>query len=433
MKEERLAAKERPRSGSLVVPAPTTLSFAASAASPQLPASPALAATSSALTTSPLLTATAAGSAGVVIPFTLPSTAFFTLPPTIASYRVVRAFLSDLYLPIVPPLSPLSLINPRSSSSSSLLPPVFTPSPHPPLFLLDNSKLRRALKLLDRVPSRETHKVGLLYIAEGQDEQSSILGNEGGSVAYERFKEGLGWTVKLRSHRGFMGGLEGNGGEESVYWCSSSAELMWHVVTLMPTVRGEDGRVDAVQLAKKRQVGNDYVHVVWSEHGREYRPNTISSQFNHVHIVIYPIHSPSPPTSSPSPSTSFSTSAPPSPPSPSPSPLPLSCRVQIFSKPSVPPFGPLQPHMVVPFTSLPALVRLTALNANRAIRWSTAGYAAPYPTRKGLLEEVIAKAGLRVEDQVGWRRQMTRDEDNNSNSNDSRLAAKEPVTSSIPE
>ena len=254
------------------------------------------------------------------------------------------------------------------------------------------------------MPSRETHKVGLLYIGEGQDEQADILGNERGSAGYERFKEGLGWRVRLAGHRGFMGGLEGKGGEESVYWCSSSAELMWHVATMMPTVRDASGAVDAVQLAKKRQVGNDYVHVVWSEHGREYRPNTISSHFNHVHIVLYPIHSPPPPPSS------SSTSVSPSPSPSSPPAHPLSCRVQIFTKPSVPPFGPLQPHMVVPFTSLPALVRLTALNANRAIRWSTAGYAAPYPTRKGLLEEVIGKAGLRVEDQAGWRREMRREE-----------------------
>lgn len=46
---------------------------------------------------------------------------------------------------------------------------------------------------------------------------------------------------------------------------------------------------DEQQILKKRHVGNDLVHIVWSEHSREYRPSTITSQFNDAHIVIYPL------------------------------------------------------------------------------------------------------------------------------------------------
>jgi len=40
---------------------------------------------------------------------------------------------------------------------------------------------------------------------------------------------------------------------------------------------------------QKRHVGNDNVHVVWSNHKRDYSPTTITSQFNDAHIVVYPL------------------------------------------------------------------------------------------------------------------------------------------------
>jgi len=59
---------------------------------------------------------------------------------------------------------------------------------------------------------------------------------------------------------------------------------MFHVATLMPTVK-DDKQV----LNKKRHVGNDHVNIVWCENYRNYRRNTISSQFNFIQIVIYPV------------------------------------------------------------------------------------------------------------------------------------------------
>ena len=41
--------------------------------------------------------------------------------------------------------------------------------------------------------------------------------------------------------------------------------------------------------AQKRHVGNDAVHIVWTENKRDYDPKTITSQFNDVHIVVYPM------------------------------------------------------------------------------------------------------------------------------------------------
>lgn len=45
--------------------------------------------------------------------------------------------------------------------------------------------------------SRETHKIAVFYIGEGQEDKCSILSNTEGSQAYEDFVSGLGWEVLL--------------------------------------------------------------------------------------------------------------------------------------------------------------------------------------------------------------------------------------------
>lgn len=44
--------------------------------------------------------------------------------------------------------------------------------------------------------SRETHKIAVFYIGEGQEDKCSILSNCAGSQAYEDFVSGLGWEVR---------------------------------------------------------------------------------------------------------------------------------------------------------------------------------------------------------------------------------------------
>ncbi|GLH07913.1 Probable Rho GTPase-activating protein CG5521 [Gryllus bimaculatus] len=56
-----------------------------------------------------------------------------------------------------------------------------------------------------RARCRETHKVAVVYVAEGQEDKNSILSNTCGSQAYEEFIAGLAWEVELESHTGFLG------------------------------------------------------------------------------------------------------------------------------------------------------------------------------------------------------------------------------------
>lgn len=48
--------------------------------------------------------------------------------------------------------------------------------------------------------SRETHKIAVFYVAEGQEDKHSILTNTAGSQAYEDFVSGLGWEVIVQTN-----------------------------------------------------------------------------------------------------------------------------------------------------------------------------------------------------------------------------------------
>uniref|UniRef100_A0A673LS76 Rap-GAP domain-containing protein n=1 Tax=Sinocyclocheilus rhinocerous TaxID=307959 RepID=A0A673LS76_9TELE len=151
--------------------------------------------------------------------------------------------------------------------------------------LKKNSKLLRELKNLDSRQCRETHKIAVFYIGEGQEDKYSILSNAEGSQAYEDFVSGLGWEVNLATHCGFMGGLQRNGstGSTAPYYATSNVEVIFHVSTRMPSDSDDS-------ITKKlRHLGNDEVHIVWSEHTRDYRRGIIPTDFGDVLIIIYPM------------------------------------------------------------------------------------------------------------------------------------------------
>ncbi|KAG3201744.1 hypothetical protein JG687_00003181 [Phytophthora cactorum] len=225
-------------------------------------------------------------------------------------------------------------------------------------------KLERSLKHLDKSPTRETMKIGVIYVGKKQHTQQELLHNEKGSRAYELFLAQLGWKVDMQTHRGFVGGLDTNpkslsNGESTLYYASSHSEVIYHVVTMMPTKPSDPQQID-----KKRHVGNDYVHIVWSDNATQnYDPSTITSHFNDVQIVIYPLRK--------------------------------AQRglflIKIHTKDKVPPFGPLQSGMVAHQVDLARLVRQTAMNANRVCRSQTMLYVRPYPTRKKLVDEIVER------------------------------------------
>ena len=60
------------------------------------------------------------------------------------------------------------------------------------------------LKNLDNQKGRETHKIAVIYVAEGQEDKISILSNTCGSQPFEEFVAGMGWEVELEHHTGSL-------------------------------------------------------------------------------------------------------------------------------------------------------------------------------------------------------------------------------------
>ncbi|XP_069806445.1 ral GTPase-activating protein subunit alpha-1 isoform X2 [Dendropsophus ebraccatus] len=199
--------------------------------------------------------------------------------------------------------------------------------------LKKNEKLLRELRNLDSRQCRETHKIAVFYVADGQEDKHSILSNTGGSQDFEDFVAELGWEVNLSSHCGYMGGLQKNKstGLSAPYFATSVVEVMFHVSTRMPSDS------DDCLTKKLRHLGNDEVHIVWSEHSREYRRGIMPTEFGDVLLVIYPMKN-----------HMFS--------------------IQIMKKPDIPFFGPLFDGAIVNGKILPGLVRATAINTSRALK-----------------------------------------------------------------
>eukprot|EP00092_Neocalanus_flemingeri_P011414 GFUD01012300.1.p1 GENE.GFUD01012300.1~~GFUD01012300.1.p1 ORF type:complete len:1967 (-),score=283.48 GFUD01012300.1:286-6186(-) len=219
-----------------------------------------------------------------------------------------------------------------------------------------NEQLVRELRNLDGQKGRETHKIAVIYVAEGQEDKISILSNTSGSEAFEEFVAGLGWEVELETHTGFMGGLTRNRttGETAPYYATSFVEMMFHVSTRMPSMSEES------MLQKTRHLGNDEIHIVWTEHWRDYRRGILPTEFCDVLIVIYPLKN-------------------------------NLYRIQVTRKPEVPFFGPLYNEMIVDHGVLPGLVRATAVNASRAKRAMMSHYQTYYEERAKALDSIIEK------------------------------------------
>ncbi|PIL25919.1 hypothetical protein GSI_11672 [Ganoderma sinense ZZ0214-1] len=148
----------------------------------------------------------------------------------------------------------------------------------------DRSKLATFFRTFDRMPVIDTHKVGVMYVAPGQEHETEILRNTHGSPAYTRFLKGLGRLINLRGQVDvYDGGLDPDtDGEYAYAWWDDIGQILFHTATLMPN--GDDPNC----TSKKAHIGNDYVRIVWNDSGKPYRFDTLATQFQFVNIVIEP-------------------------------------------------------------------------------------------------------------------------------------------------
>lgn len=224
----------------------------------------------------------------------------------------------------------------------------------------ETARFKRLIKQFDTATyGHEITKIGLVYVKDGQENERSMLRNEEGDASrlYHEFLLGMATVVPIARHCGYVGGLDRSGsvGTTLPYWRCAQTELVVHEVTRMPTVHK-----DPQQILKKRHVGNDIIHLIWSEHCRDYKPQTIVSQFNDAHIMIFPL-----------PNGLY--------------------RIRVAQKREVAPFGPLIHNMAVPKELLSLLARQTAVTANSVVRFSHEQYMGQYASRMKALCEIVGK------------------------------------------
>ena len=86
-----------------------------------------------------------------------------------------------------------------------------------PVMLPATRGIETSIKNLDRIHAHETHKIGVIYIGPGQqDDETAILTNAFGSLRYTRFLHGLGSLLSLKDidkQETFTGGLDHRDGD----------------------------------------------------------------------------------------------------------------------------------------------------------------------------------------------------------------------------
>ncbi|XP_050444478.1 tuberin [Adelges cooleyi] len=160
----------------------------------------------------------------------------------------------------------------------------------PILLPLSETIIQRAVQHLDWISPYELHKIGVIYVGMDQaNSEMDILQNQHGSPRYTEFLKGLGTLIKLEdvdSQSVFLGGLERNGtdGKFTYIWQDDIMQVIFHVATLMPTVES-----DAKCNNKKKNIGNDFVTIVYNESGQDYDIQTVKAQFSYGCVIVEPL------------------------------------------------------------------------------------------------------------------------------------------------
>ncbi|EPQ27420.1 uncharacterized protein PFL1_04958 [Pseudozyma flocculosa PF-1] len=214
-----------------------------------------------------------------------------------------------------------------------------------PILLPDEPATDRMIRAVDLTPVVDFHKIGVLYVAPGQDSEVEILGNRHGSPAYVRFLAGLGHLITLKGQEDvYTGGLDRQVDEHGKFayvWTDEISQIVYHTASLMPNKEH-----DPSHAAKKALIGNDWVHIVFNESGHEYRFGTIPSQFNFVNICISPNSRGGANLGSAAPDDA------------------VFYRVSLQTRPGLPDFSLVGDGQLISAESLPAFVRILALTSN---------------------------------------------------------------------
>jgi hypothetical protein len=215
-----------------------------------------------------------------------------------------------------------------------------------PIRLPDDNSVGRAISSFDRNSTVDGHKVGVIYIGEGQEREADILSNTHGSPDYTKFIGKLGFLTRLKNAHFNIQGLdrsEDTDGQYTYCWRDRATEMVFHITTMMPT----DAEHDPQCVKKKSHVGNDFVNIVWNDSAMDFKFDTFPSAFNYVYIVITPesIQSFTSLRGKEHPPDRF-------------------YKVKVLSAPGFPEVSPAAETKLLSGKALPGFVRLLALNAS---------------------------------------------------------------------
>jgi len=135
------------------------------------------------------------------------------------------------------------------------------------------------------VPS--AYKFGIIYQKDGQTTENDMFCNKTASNEFEEFINWIGERVKLQGWEGYRGGLDvksNSTGTHSIFTKHEGISIMFHVAPLLPYTPN-----DKQQVEKKRHLGNDVLMLVFKDSDTQpFDPLCVTSEFNHVFIVISP-------------------------------------------------------------------------------------------------------------------------------------------------
>ncbi|KAL1623830.1 Tuberous sclerosis 2-like protein [Diplodia seriata] len=251
------------------------------------------------------------------------------------------AFYTSSYVGVLPEdifqglFTPVTLFDPSAVDRS------------PWVKLPEDDVTRRSIGVLDRASTVDSHRVGVIFIGEGQSNEQEILANVMGSADYTVFVEALGEgkLVRLKGLKMNTQGLDrefDSDGTHAICWRDRAVEMVFHVITMMPT----DLEVDPYCINKKKHIGNDFVNIVFNNSGLPFRFDTFPSQFNYVYIVI-----------TPEARTTFVDTR-------DNVGLDQFYKVQVLTQPGFPEVSPASETKVISGKGLPAYIRMLALNAS---------------------------------------------------------------------
>ena len=253
-----------------------------------------------------------------------------------------------------------------------------TPTVMQPIPIPEDDITRRAISSFDRIDIVDGHKIGVVYVDNGQNKEAEILANTGGSADYEHFLSALGFKVSLRNAQFNTQGLYADTDGEATYaWRDRVTEIVYHVATMMPT----DFDRDPTCINKKRNIGNNFVTIVFNRSNLPFNFDTIPSQFNSINIVITPSSNVAYDESG---SVKGETD-----------PDQLYYIVQVMSKPGFPDVSPAATPKVISGRNLAPFVRILALNASVfSLVYNTEGgeHASSWRTRLREIKKVRERA-----------------------------------------